>query len=217
MTEGVQLINARGVPGGAGALVRSPDRPALLLTTHHVAFGRGAAEGDVLWARPDSPLARPEPVGRTLRGRIGRVDHDGKSTFVDCALVELEEETGLSPRLAAALDRLPRLGPIARAGARACVTKTGPASGVTEGVVVDAAHHDRPFVGGRSYEAPGQMLVAPARAGELFSAPGDSGAALLDAAGRIVGLMWGWSASGEGMACPIGPVVAALGLAEALA
>jgi hypothetical protein len=82
--------------------------------------------------------------------------------------------------------------------------------------VADVAYPDRPGIEGRVYEAPNQLLVRPRRGEETFSAPGDSGAFLLDERGFVVGLMWGCNANGEGVACPIAPVLECLGVSMSM-
>jgi len=74
-------------------------------------------------------------------------------------------------------------------------------------VLVDTEHREPMLIDGQVLEAPGQLLVDPANPAVDFSAPGDSGAALLDGAGRMVGLVWGATRDGQGIACPIAPVL----------
>ena len=54
--------------------------------------------------------------------------------------------------------------------------------------------------------AQGQILVRSLDPGRVFNRPGDSGVALRNEVGAIVGLVWGFSASGDALACPIAPV-----------
>lgn len=208
--DGVHLANARGVTGSLGAVARGQEGRRVVLTAHHVLFGKGALEGDAVWARPDSPLAPLAPlerIGRAAGGAIGRVDHGGALVFVDCAVVLLDERSAYSEALGDAIAGLPELREARGASVGGPVTKLGAVSGLTEGVVADIDHYDKPFLDGQSYEAPGQILITPRPQGHLFSAPGDSGAALVDGSGGVVGLMWGCSPGGEGMACPIAPIL----------
>jgi hypothetical protein len=85
--------------------------------------------------------------------------------------------------------------------------KTGGATGLTEGIVVDVARTERARASGRSHDAPGQIAVRSRTPGRAFSAYGDSGAALRTADGAVVGLLWGRNARGESVACPIAPVL----------
>jgi len=206
----LRFANARGVPGTAGLLVRGRDGAALLLTSHHVVFGDGAVEGDRVWALPEEGEgAGAVRLGRALRGVLGRVSVGPAACFVDCALIALD--AGDRPAwLAGALAALERPRASAAAAAGQAVRKHGAATGVTEGVVRDVGYADRPFIAGRVWEAPGQLLIA-ARDAELnFSAPGDSGATVVDHDDRVVGLLWGCNGNGEGIACPIAPVLVCL-------
>jgi hypothetical protein len=49
--------------------------------------------------------------------------------------------------------------------------------------------------------------VRPRAPGDTFTAAADSGAALRDEAGAVIGLLWGADARGYGLACPIAPVL----------
>lgn len=202
------IANARGVPGTVAVLVRMRDGRRGLLSCFHVLFGRGAGEGDTVWALVDSPRgARRVALGKTVRGMLGRVTHEGRVVFVDCALAVLadaldlpEVVTGDLGSIAGARAATPRVG--------AAVTKRGPVTGETRGTVVETDHFDSPFVEGRAYEAPAQLRIRPdGDDDECFSGAGDSGAAVIDEDGGVVGLLWGSNAAGEGIACPLRPVL----------
>jgi hypothetical protein len=198
----MRIVNARGIPGTIGAFVRTADGTACFLTSHHVLFGAGAREGDAVWLERDGRFVE---IGRALRGRIGRTTHDGEIVFIDCALGTLHDA-----RLA---DRSGAAGGIADAVAGTRVRKTGSTTGTTDGIVDTVTYPDVPFIDGRRYEAPRQLLIRPLDAGTgCFSAAGDSGATVHDERGRIVGLLWGSNANGEGIASPIAPVLAQLGV-----
>lgn len=212
----LRIANSRGVPGTAGALVVGADGSRCALTNHHVMFSGGTAVGDRVWAIPsefdDGEARNAVCLGRASSGQMGRVTFGDETHFVDCAVVAIARETSFPAWLRAALadDTWPSETATAEPGMR--VFKHGATTGFTEGVVVDVAYPDHPFIDGRSWNAPGQLLV-DSRDPELnFSAPGDSGAALLDEGGRIIGLLWGSNANGQGIACPIGPVLDCLGV-----
>lgn len=212
----LRVVNSRGVPGAAGALVRDPHGTRYLLVSHHVLFGAGGRPGDRVWATPPGAPDGDDMtcLGYARPGAMGRVTVGGEVSFVDAALVELAGDTAYPPWLAEALagDWPAQLAePVV--GAR--VTKHGPVTGTTEGVVIDTAYPDHPFIGGRTWSAPGQLLVDPADPAQDFSAPGDSGAALLDGERRLVGLLWGTNAAGQGLACPVRPLLEHLGVALA--
>lgn len=211
----VRIVNSHGVPGVAGVLVRDAAGAHHLLANHHVVLGAGAQAGDTVRAlRPSTDgedPARPVRLGRARPGRLGTVNHDGEEYFVDAALIELDPLQDLPDWLRQAL-----AGPwptaVARPEPGALVCKDGPATGLTEGTLLDVAYPDRPFIDDREFAAPGQILVGPRDPGRIFSAPGDSGAALLDERQRLVGLLWGATAGGDGVACPIAPVLDCLGV-----
>ncbi|WP_345408690.1 hypothetical protein [Nonomuraea salmonea] len=206
----VRIVNARGVPGVASVLVRDAGGAPHLLTGHHVLHGSGAQAGDVVWALP-SDGDEPVRLGQAGLGHLGTVKHDGEEYFVDAALVRLDDVRHLPGWL-----RLALAGPwpveVARPEPKALVCKHGPGTGRTDGVLLDVAYFDRPFIDGREFRAPGQLLVGPRDPGRAFSTSGDSGAALLDERRRLVGLLWGATAGGDGVACPIAPVLDRLGV-----
>jgi len=72
---------------------------------------------------------------------------------------------------------------------------------------VDVAFPDAPFIEGREWIATSQLLVDSLDPQLNFTARGDSGATLLDGAGHVVGLVWGATMHGQGLACPIQPVL----------
>jgi hypothetical protein len=207
----VRLVNSRGVPGTAAATVRDGTGTRFLLTNYHVAFGDGAPAGEPVWAVPEpDSLADGVVLGPTRRGEIGRVSVDGRIGFVDCALVELGSDP-LPAWLRDCLDVTRRPGPAA-VSVGSTVVKHGPTTGTTLGVVLDADHQDRPVIGGHTFHAVGQLLIGSQETQLNFSAAGDSGAAVLDDEGFIVGLLWGSNALGEGMASPIAAVLDCLGV-----
>jgi hypothetical protein len=211
----LHLVTARGVPGTAAALVRDAAGTAYLLTAHHVAFGQDGSTGDQVFAVPDrehdpGPAdPGPVPVGTVARGQIGR-SGDGQS-FVDAALVELVR-TASHPRwLAEALAALPsRMAVGLSVGA--AVTKDGPATGATRGVLLDPGYHDYPVIEGRRFSAPAQLLLGPVDSDLVFCAPGDSGAAVLDEHGDCAGMLWGTNENGAGIATSLPVLLDALGV-----
>jgi hypothetical protein len=212
----LQLVNDRGVPGTAAALVAGGDGRRYLLANHHLVFGNNGAAGDRVWALPAQHAQQAGPqdavlIGHAHSGEIGRVSSGGEVCFVDCALVELAEPARIPRWLRALL----AAGWPAEAGAPAPgtpVVKHGPATGTTRGTVLDIEYPDNAIIEGRRWSAPGQLLVGSRDPELMFCAPGDSGAALLDERGRILGLMWGSNESGQGVACPIGAVLDCLGV-----
>lgn len=198
-----RIANARGVPGTLGGLARTLDDGRLvLLTAHHVLFGANARPNDRVWrvmGSDDAP--RFQAVGRVLYGRAGIVRHGDADVHVDCAVAAVDAVHPL-----AAMGGRDEMCTVAHTAPGERVSKHGAATGFTEGVVVDTTHCDRIRTDGRELAAPGQILVRPLTSGG-FSAEGDSGAFLRNADGAVVGLLWGVTARGEGVACPIAAVL----------
>ncbi len=208
----LSIVNARGVPGTAGTIVRLPDGTRCLLTCYHVLFGGGARIGDkVLTIEEGKGRKRFIEIGRTIRGWIGSVTHEEQHCFIDCGIAALNEDAYLSS-LVNETFREARVSGVGRAELGARVWKDGRITGITYGVVADAVHYDRPFIEQRTYEAPGQLLIRPERAEEYFSAAGESGAAVIDEQDRIVGFLWGLNPCGEGVAFPAAAALRHLGV-----
>jgi hypothetical protein len=201
---GARIANARGTPGTAGFLARTlHDDRLVLVTAHHVAYGDGAADGEpiVLASRDGRP---PVAIGTAAWGRRGIVRHEDGDVYVDCAAIALDARLTMD-------DAVTHDEPCRRerpaVGAR--VTRRS-AEGVVEGVVVDDTFAEVTLDGGRRRPAPRQVFVraAPGAApGTPFTQRGDSGSALRDASGAIVGLLWGRTADGASIACPIAAVL----------
>ena len=203
------IASARGIPGVAGTLVRDRAGAVCLIANHHVVFGGGAAAGDPVWGIPGDTAGDGGAVclGLARSGMICRVTYEREACFVDCALIELRRDARFPAWLHSVIFSGAWPSRVARAASGMPVMKNGPTTGLTEGVVVDAAYSDAPFIEGREWTATGQLLV-DSRDPELnFSGQGDSGSALLNAEGCIVGLVWGASMHGQGIACPIEPVL----------
>jgi hypothetical protein len=87
------------------------------------------------------------------------------------------------------------------------VSKVGPGTGATDGVLLDDRHVERVRFGFVEMPVPNQLLIRSKRQGSHFASHGDSGALVCDDQGRAVGLLWGADGAGRGVACPIGPVL----------
>jgi hypothetical protein len=218
----LSIASAYGVPGTAGALVSDAAGALFLLSNHHVVFGGGAKPGDRVWALPpqDGHDRQVAFIGWGRRGQIGRVTWQSETFFVDCALIELADVATYPDWLQLELTRSSGFtsswpNEIAHAQPGIGVIKTGASTGLTEGILVDVAYPDFPYIGDRAWTATGQLLVDSADAELNFSGPGDSGAMLLDCQGRMLGLLWGSNTGGQGIACPIGPVLHCLAVEPA--
>ena len=200
LREGIGIAGVRGVPGTAGCLARTlHEKRLVLITTQHVlvdAGGRGGAPVSVIERAANAQVR--QPIGTAGWSRRGTVQFDGGAVHVDCGVVELVESL-LNTHVIDDAIALPR------AGAR--VTKVGAATGTTEGVITDAAYGAHARIDGREHSAPRQIRVRSMTRDRPFSAPGDSGAILRDETGALVGLLWGATQAGDGIACPIAPVL----------
>jgi hypothetical protein len=184
------------VPGTVGflALTRH-DRRLVIVTSHHVLFGSGARASDPVWLIGETTTR----LGQNGYGRIGRMRFDATEIFVDCAVALLDDDV-----MASRVVNADTVATVPEPGAH--VYKTGAATGMTEGVVIDIDYTERAVVDGVAQDAPRQILVRSRTSGG-FTADGDSGAALRDERGALVGLLWGVTPSGDGVACPIAPVL----------
>lgn len=209
----IRIANARGVPGTIGALVRDAEGALCGLTSHHVVYGDGAVLGDRVWAMPiDSFGEGATLLGRASRAQLGRVTFEGEAWFVDCALVTLAKDlTGAPAWLHESLSAIQTHG-ATRATRGTRVLKDGAATGTTHGVIANAEYSDQPRIGDRTWSAPRQLLIDSVDPELNFSAFGDSGAAVADELHRVVGLVWGSTSGGQGIACPIAPVLDTLAI-----
>jgi hypothetical protein len=229
---GAAIASSCGTTGTLGTLARTRhDGRAVLLSSWHVLYGSGTDADSDVWLVDEG--RRSLRLGRTLFGKAGTVAFEGMETWIDCAVASYDDrpeadadgpmhtKTGEpapdsrhTPRSPQPARRSPGHD-VARPGDR--VTKRGAATGVTRGIVVRADYDDVAWIGGRPHPAARQLLIRSLDDGRPFSAAGDSGALLVDEAGNAVGLLWGATRSGDGVACPIAPVLYAMNIAFATA
>ena len=205
--SGIKIANSMGVPGTLGCITRTrDDSQSVLLTSWHVLFGNGGADGNVVWLVNETNGTRQYwKIGRTLYGKFGKVRFDGEDYHVDCAVSSF-----LSPLEVQYCCPIISEYDVAQPGD--VVTKVGAATGITVGIVADVNYSDYAWLAGRSSPAQQQLLVRPLDNKVAFSAEGDSGALLFNARGKPVGLLWGTNSRGEGVVCPMAPVVHAMNL-----
>jgi len=204
VADGARVVNARGVPGSVGFLaVTRHDHRLVVVTAHHVLFGAGAPARTPVWLAHPLRGGSFERLGQSLYGRAGIVHGRASGVYVDCGVASIHWAN--TRREVWPLDD-PGPGAETSLTVGDRVTKVGAATGFTEGIVQDVSHRV-PAVRHRAIEAPGQLLVRSAVRGRPFAAEGDSGAAVRDGNGRIVGLLWASTAAGEGIATPIAPVL----------
>ena len=207
----LRIASAQGIPGAAGALVRD-ERGALgVLTNYHVALGGGASLGDRVWAVPpegSGANAEIACLGFVRRGYMGRITLNDVHHYVDCAFVELGAQDSLPGWVHAVLASSQAWpGQIAKPALGSRVHKVAAITGQTTGVLASIDYDDHPIVGGHALVAPAQLLVRSSDPEKVFFAPGESGAALRDTTGAMIGLLWGTKSNGDGIACAIAPVL----------
>jgi hypothetical protein len=186
--------------GSLGCLVRQRRSGDLfLLSAHHVLYAKSNRAGHPVFAvsLPGAPC-----IGEVALGRIGAYRYCSCEYFLDVALLRIgqsmQARAGQPVRVAAA------------PGVGERVTKFGAGTGFTEGVVVDIDYPDRWYFEYRAERAPRQVRIEGDDGS--FAEQGDSGAAVFNERDELVALLWGSNARGEGIACPILPVIDALGL-----
>lgn len=212
---GARIANSRGVPGTLGCIVRSlADGRPLLLSAWHVLFGRRARKHEIVWLVEESDSGRRFlEIGRVLYGHVGAIRFGGEAHFVDCAVAYCSGAQK-SPRESMPLSRgeaFPLLLGETGVEPGCLVKKTGAATGATAGEVVDVKYSTTATSG--VHPCLRQLLIRPKEGCPVFAAEGDSGALVTDSHSRAVGLLWGSTSRGEGIACPIAPVLHALNIA----
>jgi hypothetical protein len=228
---GAAIASSCGMTGTLGTLARTRhDGRAVLLSSWHVLYGDGTDRDSDVWLIDGG--RRSARIGRTLFGKAGAIAFEGVETYVDCAVASCDDladtdsddpmhmesgepapESRHTPSSPQPARRSPavRGHDVARPGDR--VTKHGAATGVTTGIVVRVDYDDVAWIGGRPHPAVRQLLIRSLDDGHPFSAAGDSGALLVNESGNAVGLLWGATRSGEGVASPIAPVLYAMNIA----
>ena len=201
-----KIINAKGVPGTLGCLARTRhDGRLVVVSSWHVLFGGGARESDPVWLLDELDGARRyERAADTWFGRMGTLRYGGDDFHVDCAIA-----SWLGPLAAPALPPAISLPGAIRRGER--VTKTGAATGTTAGVIIDAEFSSVAQTDGRCFKTPRQILIRSLE-DEPFSRERNSGALVVNSRNEAVGLLWGVTSRGEGVACHLAAAFYALDL-----
>ncbi|MCU0433581.1 MAG: hypothetical protein MUC87_09030 [Bacteroidia bacterium] len=197
---GMCIANSKGVPGTLGAYAWKKDtQEPVMLSNYHVLFGLGAAEGDTIWKVNTTESERQFSIaGKAELGRIGNIRHSGVNYYVDCAIASCHE----TPVIKTAHQPLTH----SEAQPGETVYKYGASTGLTQGIVADASYPDIAAVESHSFDAQNQLLIR-SNSSAPFSGSGDSGSIVLNAKKQAVGLLWGTNMRGEGIACPIAPVM----------
>lgn len=201
LSPGVSIATAADRVGALGAVVfdRDTGRPLLLGAGHVLVEPSG---GTKVWqpAPCGEPGCECNVVGQLLRSRCAVVRFRDEWFYIDAAVASLDDDVEWEAPLSHVTTPV--------AGMR--VRKVGPATGCTEGVVIDACHIDRVLVGYHELAVPNQIRIRPLPAYPRFAGGGDSGALVFDTDGGAVGMLWGADGNGLGVASPIGPVLAEL-------
>ncbi len=201
--QSAPIVNSKGVPGTLGAIAYlSESGDPVMLSNWHVLYGKGAVTNDKVWqvhhSKHEHNLIE---LGEVISGKIGNQWFHNWEFFIDCAI-----STVSNPEI---ITSLPEIKGSAEVKPSDTVHKVGTASGLTQGTVIDVQYTDRTRVKGHTILAKNQLLIRSENT-QPFSKAGDSGAAVLNQDNAIVGLLWGTNSQGEGLVCPILPVMAVL-------
>ncbi len=208
---GAMIANSRGVPGTLGCVARTiDDGSPVLLSNWHVLFGNGAPKDGTVWLVDEIDGSRRFlKLGKTLYGKIGIAQLGGKDYYVDCAVGSCSElpKTKFAWQLCQPKLPISFITGCKEAQPGQKVMKMGAATGLTVGIVADVTYPDFVWIEGLTYSAQHQILISSIDNQTSFSAEGDSGAVIIDAESRVVGLLWGTNSRGQGVASPIAPVL----------
>ncbi|HVM97515.1 MAG TPA: hypothetical protein VMT89_14055, partial [Candidatus Acidoferrales bacterium] len=218
---------------GCTATRNSNGKP-VLLSCSHVLMSHGAAFGDYIFQpAPVDPPNIPVPTQPVLHpgkndDMIAKIVDSKLTDRVDAAIAELDVSTWCR---CCGLDFLDEINGLSKdgtpasnkiVGMRAAVPtkplyKVGMRTGRTEGILVDPNYSPQDVdIGGTTHSFTGQLLIASVSDTEPFSWSGDSGSAIFDEDGYIVGLLFGGTlqidANQRSYANQISDVCAALGI-----
>ena len=205
VTWGDKIANCKGILGTAGCLayLRKSGEP-VILSAWHVMFGKGAVINDKVWlARQFRECHSVTEVGKVVAGKIGNIWYHNWEVYVDCAISTFT------------LNNYQVLTTVVEGYGEAfigdSVYKIGAATGMTKGIVIKHPHFDKACIEGNTVLAKSQLLIR-SKNGIPFSSNGDSGSVILNMENKVVGLLWGTNCWGEGLACPIAPVMSMLNI-----
>jgi len=205
--------NTRGA-GTIGCLAQMSDGSIVALTAQHIAcagtpYAVGAGSGGGTgFACVGVKAGQPRHITCCCCctfNEIGAVLRAENTAQLDCATIKLDPDIASEVTSAGTLNQVLDIGILTGVAQAVCfseVRKRGAATGLTRGTVVDVL-----FEGS-------QILINPLVAFPKFADYGDSGAVIVDAAGKVVGLLHGADrATGtRGVANHIGPVLVATGI-----
>jgi hypothetical protein len=211
---GYDIGNELGGSGTLACVVVDNDTGARLgLSCAHVIAPDGAADVDhtpgqvVYYPSLDNAelldAVADAPIGKLVRVRAPGLAPDDAATNVDAAVFQPDDPAWLDARIAA-LGRVPR-GIRSQLAIGLAVQKVGAVTERTHGVVQTTT------LAAKIPDAQGEAVTFVDHIGiSTFAEPGDSGALVLDGAGRAIGLHIG-GFDGMSVCTPIGRVLSALG------
>ncbi len=179
---------------GCLAQLDVPARDLMALSCEHVMLaGQGALQvmvGQPRWVRSCCCCSYNE---------IGKVADARKNDQVDCAIVRLDQDIVQEVNTANTLNEVVGIGTLTGVAQAVCfenVRKRGSNTELTQGQVVDVLYEGS------------QILIHPT-APATFADRGDSGSVIVNAAGRVIGLLWATDAATrkKGVANHIGRVM----------
>jgi hypothetical protein len=211
-----KISTSKGIPGTVGCLayLRHNGEP-VLVSNWHVLYGKGAVKNDKVWLVENHGVDQKyslTEVGRVVSGKIGLTWFHNWEVFVDCAICTYTIGSNLSSLFNTTKKlSVPTIAGHAEARVGERVYKVGAGTGITKGIVVENRHSDTACIEGNTLFVKGQLLIR-SEDGSPFSGNNDSGAAIINKDNKIVGLLWGTNCWGEGLACPIEPVMSVLNI-----
>ncbi|MDO1444630.1 hypothetical protein Q0590_00125 [Rhodocytophaga aerolata] len=223
---GIQ-IGGQGTGGGLGTLgcfvTLTGDTKVHLLTNHHVIIGMNGAVGNLV-GHPDAPsvccCCACGDIGKITAGQVGVVTPPvGTPNIVDAAIAILHGQNAGDDEETRFTNKIINIGPVFGSAAPIpgdIVRKRGRTTHFTEGTI-DIINHS-PTVNYGTEDNPihityvNQIRVKPNAPYPRFSAPGDSGSAIVNNLNQVVGLHF--SGSGDlSIANRITQVIDRLGIA----
>jgi hypothetical protein len=211
VTGGVSVglaVSAMRYAGTLGAIVCAKDDPGMLyaLSNNHVLADENRAEAGAVVVQPGTL------DGGAGADRIGALDRfeplrfENRRNWMDAALAALEPGLPVAPEILG-------VGPVRGSGTprlHEVVRKAGRTTGLTEGIV-RALHADIVDIEYDQGMVRMDEVMVIRGTIDSFSRPGDSGSVIMDAAGRVIGLLFAGSALVT-YAIPVGRVLRRLGV-----
>lgn len=188
--------------GTIGCLVRldSPVQEVMALSCEHVLLA-GQAALQVIVGQPRYVVS----CCCCTYNQVGKVFASQKNEFVDCAIAKLDDDIVTEVISNNTLNDVVDIGTLTGVAQAVCfeaVRKRGRTTHLTSGTVVDVIFENS------------QILVHPTAPSPQFADRGDSGSVIVNAADRVIGLLWATDAATRtrGVANHIGQVMTSLSI-----